>query len=416
MIYKRNLEAKIIKSLKDNPVVLINGARQTGKSTLAKQLIEQGVLKKYITLDDPNVLSALTYSPVSYLKNLPSGTVIDEVQRLPEMFLPLKKVVDEDRESGKFLLTGSANVLMLPKLADSLAGRMEIFTLRPLAQNEINQNSNNFVDYIFSDNFSSVFNFKFNTVDYFNILEKGGYPLILQLKDEESRFNWFNSYISTLLQRDIKDLANIEQIGALPNLLNLLADRIGGLLSYSDLARSSSISQTTLKRYLNLLEALFLIDYLPPWFNNFSKTLTKSPKIYLNDTGIILYLLGKNSENLKNNRILNGFIMENFIVSEIKKQASFAKKNVKISHLRTNTGQEIDVVLESREGFLIGIEVKTREIIKKDYLKNLKLLKNELKDKFKLGIIFYSGTEVIKFDKDLIALPIQSLWDFKLDQ
>lgn len=389
MLYSRYLADQIAYSLQHSPVVLVNGARQSGKSTLAQELVKNGKLQHYVTLDDPGVLSALTLSPEGYLKQLPVGTVIDEVQRWPQMFQNLKKIVDEERVPGRFLLTGSANVLMLPKLSDSLAGRMQIFTLRPLAQAEIVGSKVNFIDRIFADELN--FAPSYSEADIPALILRGGCPNIVLEQEEQARSNWFQGYVTTLLQRDVRDLAQIEQIGMLPNLLQLLADRVGGVLNYSDLARISGVKQSTLKRYLHLFEALFFINYLPAWFSNLGKALAKSPKVYLNDTGLACYLLGDDVHSLAGNRNRFGFFLENFVLGELRKQASWAEKRISFAHLRANAGQEVDCILQSANGKLVGIEMKAAEVLKTEHLKGLKWLRQQKQEQFQRGILLYQG-------------------------
>lgn len=408
----RHITLDIQAGLKQMPIVLINGARQVGKSTLANKL-EQAVEGSTIniTLDNLSQLSAAHAAPFTFIEGLTqlySLILLDEVQRAPELFLPIKEMVDENKEL-RFLLTGSANVLTLPKLADSLAGRMEIHTLWPLSQGEILGVKEQFVDRCFD---KKPF---FNTTPlrWDELMEKiilGGYPKVITEADPRRRHFWFESYLNSLLMRDVRDLMNIEGYKELPNLLKLLSARAGGLLNQSDLSRLSSINMTTLKRYIALLEALFIFVPLPAWFNNEEKRLVKSPKAYLNDTGLLCHLRGINQERLIEDRHLASSVLENYIVMELRKQMAWSNTLPKLYHFRTAAGQEVDILLQAPDGRVVGIEIKSsNEVTKKDF-HGLETLAKIATDQFHLGIVLYSGKDIIKFGENLVALPINTLW------
>jgi len=416
MPINRHLKADIQKSLQFFPVVLINGARQSGKSTIANELINEGILSDYITLDNPSVLGNLLSSPVAFLDNLPKGTVLDEIQRAAEMFTSIKYVVDKDKVNGRFLLTGSANILLLPKLSDSLAGRIAIHTIKPLSQGEIEGKKEDFVDWLFSEDFEwfKVTKTLSNTELQAKIA-KGSYPQpVVQNYPEDLQKEWYENYLNTLLIRDVKDLANIEQLGLMPQLLKLLASRTSGLLNYSDLSRTLDLPQTTLKRYLNLLQSLYLVDLLPPWYINFGKRLIKSPKIHLSDTGFSLHLTNQSLQNLQQNRTLFGQMLESFIYLELQKQIGWSKTKPDIYHYRTQTGEEIDFVLEARNSKLVAIEVKASSSFDVKDLQAIREFQKNVGDKFHRGIIFHTGQEVHRIDEKLYVLPTQTLWEERI--
>ncbi len=322
---KRKITSKLLLSLSDSPVVVIQGARQTGKSTLVKYLSEEIYPATYLTFDDLTILSAAQSNPIDFISAYTGGVIIDEVQRVPEIFLAIKRFVDRDRKPGKFILTGSANILFLPKISESLAGRVEILKLFPFSQSEISGTEKNFIDELSSNHFNTLtFEIKKN-----NLTEKiirGGYPEVLTRKDLERLRAWFSSYITTILQRDVRDISNIEKLTDLPKLLSLLASRAGTLLNIAELSRSSAIPQTTLKRYMALLEATFMINLLPAWSGNLSKRIIKTPKVYLNDTGILSYLTGFEENKVISDPLSWGRILENFVLMELIKQASWSSK------------------------------------------------------------------------------------------
>lgn len=411
MSIARTLKSNIENGLKIFPVVLINGARQSGKSTIAKELINEGKLRNYISLDDPLTLSALLASPVSFLDRLAVGTVIDEIQRASEIFTSIKYVVDKDRVNGRFLLTGSANILLLPKLSDSLAGRINLNTLRPLSQGEIEGKREDFIDWLFGDDLD-LFKVK-PCRDLFERVVRGGYPKpVFENYNEIDTELWYKDYLQTLLIRDVRDVADIEQIGAMPLLLKALSGRVGNVLNYTDLSRTlENLNAKTLSRYIQLLQTLYLVEIIPAWYSNYTKRLIKSPKVYMSDIGFAMYLLGVNSEGLEKNRILFGNLLENFVILEIQKQLGWNRKQPQLYYLRTSDGQEIDIVLEDRTGKLVAIEVKASSSFDPKDLNAIKDFRKAVGDKFHRGIIFHTGQEVHKIDENLYILPIQALWE-----
>lgn len=408
IMIERKVKPQLMAALSDSPVVLIHGARQTGKSTLVKSIAERDYPAKYITFDDSSILSAALNNPRDFISGYQGNLIIDEVQRAPEIFLAIKSSVDKNRKPGKFILTGSANVLSLPKISESLAGRMEILRLFPLSQNEISGSKKNLVEEISKNNFNP--SYRVTQDNFTNIVLSGGFPEMLTRKDRKRQKAWFNSYITTILQRDVRDIANIEKLNDLPKLLSLFASRAGTLFNYAEFSRSSTIPQTTLKRYISLFEAIFMIQVLPAWSGNLSKRLIKTPKLYLNDTGLLSHLIGFESERIISDAIMWGRILENFVFVEMLKQTSWSDFNLSLYHYRTASGQEIDFIIERNDGKLIAVEVKaTSKIDAKDF-NHIKAFANETKDKFLRGILFYTGSEIIPFSKNLIALPISALW------
>jgi predicted AAA+ superfamily ATPase len=400
-MYPRNITPSIIAALQDAPVVLLNGARQTGKSTLAEAIC-QG---RYYTLDDPSVYAAAKSDPSQFINSLPSSVILDEVQRAPELFLPIKASVDKNRKPGRFLLTGSANVLMLPNLSESLAGRMTIFTLYPLSYGERLNIREGFIDSVFQANLPSDALEPLDIQSFIQTLALGGYPEILTLNSSKRRAEWFQSYLDTLLLRDVRELANIEGLKSMPLLMEVLANRAGNLLNSSDIARTVGIPYTTLNRYMALLEAMFLVKPLQPWFSNHTKRLVKSPKVYLCDTGLLSHIRGS---EIKDTEL--GVLLENFVVSELLKQASWAEHRARLYHFRTTHGQnEVDIVLESR-GRVVGIEIKARGSISSKDFQGMRVLQEMAGDKFMRGIILYLGQHVVPFGEQFWAVPVSALW------
>jgi hypothetical protein len=405
----RKITPNVLSALKDTPVVVLHGARQTGKSTLIKELIRQKYSAEYVTLDDSSILSAASNNPRGFLEAFDKNIAIDEVQRAPELFLEIKRIVDENRKPGRFILTGSANVLLIPRISESLAGRVEILNLFPFSQNELSGSSFNILDIMFEDKIKIPAENK-SSDSLIKRIVKGGYPEVNNRLSTDRRNAWFNSYMTSILQRDIRDISNIEGMTQLPRLLNIIASRAGSLLNFAEFARLVAIPQTTLKRYFTMLNSVFMIYYLQPYSGNFSRRLIKTPKIYLYDTGLLTYLISADELRLKHEPSLSGAVIENFVLMELLKQVSWSNKLLKIYFYRTNSGQEVDFVIERSDGSIIGIEVKATHSPRAEMFNGLRHLESEYKTKFKNGYLFYNGDKIIPFAKNMTALPISTLW------
>jgi hypothetical protein len=340
---------------------------------------------------------------------LPDSVIIDEIQRAPELFLPIKASVDRNRVPGRFFLTGSADVMLLPAVADSLAGRIEIHTLWPLSQGEIFGVRESFIDRVFTDKTIEVGK-RVELPALIAAMNTGGYPDILRRDNADRRKHWFDSYVTTLIERDVRDLRNIEQLTAMPKLIDLLASRSGGLLSYADIARSAELKVTTVKAYMSLLNLLFLVIQVRPWFGNLGKRLVKSPKVYLNDTGLLCHLLGIDGDAMARDGVLLGLIFENFVAMELTKQISWSDKRPRLYHFRTENGEEVDFVLESRDGKLVGIECKLNPSAK-TASSGLRILKELTGKRFTKGIVLHAGEHMFGVDKDILAVPVSALWE-----
>ncbi len=411
-LFRRNLTARILDALRDTPVVVLHGARQTGKSTLVQQIAAGPHPAEYITLDDAVTLAAARSDPAGFVAALPTPVVIDEVQRVPELFLAIKANVDRDRRSGRFLLTGSANILFIPRLSESLAGRMELLTLYPLSQGEVEGVREAFVDRVFSDEAFPVRREHLDRQDVMHRVLKGGYPEALS-RAPRRRGAWFGSYLTTILQRDVRDLQEIDRLTELPRLLSILAARTGTLLNVADLSRSSGIPQRTLARYLTLLQATFLMRLVPAWTASVRRRLLKSPKSLAVDTGLASYLLGLDAAGLARMPDLYGYLLETFVCAELEKQIPWNEVNARSYHFRTAEGDEVDLVLESPSGTLVGIEVKASTSIGDGDFKGLRTLQALAGRKFHRGVLLYGGDTVVPFGERFIAVPLTSVWRFE---
>ena len=410
-MYRRNITDSIIEALADTPVILVNGARQTGKSTLCETIIEEGAFQgRFVTMDDPATLLAAQKDPLGFLEDLGKHVVIDEVQRTPELFLPIKKLVDEDRKGRRIILTGSADVMMLPKVGDSLAGRIEIHNLWPLSQDEMEGKKSAFLKTLINPDQK----FKNLTSPWKDIAARmrvGGYPESIARSSASRRSKWFSDYITAVLQKDIRELANIEGLTEIPNILKLIATRIGSTINMSDISRLSGVKNTTLKRYVTLLEHIFLIVNIPAWTKNAEGEFVKSPKVYLNDTGLLNHLIGQEDESFLEQRSNAGAYLENFVVLEILKQLSWSDLYLKPYHFSIHRGSEVDLVLEDRTGSVFGIEIKSSATLQDKDFNGLRKLATIADKKFKRGIVLYTGDQYLGgFGKNLNAVPISNIW------
>src|SRR5580704_9132504 len=410
-MFQRYISSPIMEALKDTPVIVINGARPTGKSTLCRQLVEEGIFDGQImTMDDPTILAAAQTDPLGFLQDLSSHAIIDEIQRVPQLFLSIKKLIDENRKERRLILTGSADVMTLPQVADSLAGRIEIHKLWPLSQAEILGKRSKFVHTLVAreGRFQSH---KHNWKEIIEAIRAGGYPEALQRETEGRKAKWFESYIGAVLQKDIRNLANIEGLTQLPNILQFIGTRVGSTVNLSDIARLSGIKNTTLQRYMALLEHVFLILKIPAWTPNIEGQFVKSPKIFLNDTGLLCHLRGESVDSLMANRTTVGAFLENFIVMEIVKQLSWSGLFLKPYHFSIHSGAEVDLILEDRKKHLYGIEIKSTASVSQSDFNGLKRLAEIAGKKFQRGIVLYGGEHMIGgFGENLQAVPISALW------
>jgi hypothetical protein len=409
-MFRRNLTHQIAIALTDTPVVLIAGARQVGKSTLARQVAGDSA-SAYLTLDDPGVLALARRDPDAFVRQPGGGiTVIDEVQREPDLFRAIKYTVDQDRRPGRFLLTGSANYLVLPRVSESLAGRIEIQALWPLSQGEREGVIDGFVDAVFDPDRSLTVTRRATRDDLLERLVTGGYPEAVARLSASRRHAWFTAYVTTLLERDVRDISNVESLTAFPRLLRLLAARAGSLVNVADVSRSTELPYTTLHRYLAILAATFILQPLPPWSANLTTRLVKSPKYFLDDSGLTAYLLDTEVPRLRRDPVLIGPLLETFVLAELRKQATWSDRTPSFSFFRTQAGAEVDIVMEARGGDVVGIEVKASSTIGPKDFRGLTLLRDALGPKFIRGIMLYTGEYTLPFGDKLWAMPVDALW------
>jgi predicted AAA+ superfamily ATPase len=405
-MYRRFIDGRVKEALADTPVVLIVGPRRAGKTTLARSI--GGKNRAYLTLDDQTTLDAARADPVSFVRGLGPST-IDEIQRAPDLLLAIKKVVDDDNRPGHFLLTGSANVLTLPKVADSLAGRMETIRMLPLAHSEIIGRPSAFLTNLFSGKSP-----KCRDVVVADALVElalaGGFPEAIDRVGERRRQDWARSYLESILTRDLRDIADVEKLTELPKFVRLLAEHAGQLVNYSEFGSGINVTHKTSQRYVGLLEKVFLVSTLQPWYANTIKRVIKTPKLQFLDTGILAASRGLTLDRLKRQRKLMGPLLENFVFTEIVKLMSWSEFRLTPYHFRNQEMDEVDIVVERDDGMVVGIEVKASATVATSDFSGMRKLTAACGEKFVFGVVLYDGDTVVPFGPKLIAAPISCLW------
>lgn len=404
----RFARSRLEDALGDSPVVLIHGPRQSGKTTLARQV---GADRNYAyySLDDDTLRAAAQADPVGFVADLPAATIIDEVQRLPELFTALKSAVDRHRAPGRFILTGSSNVLLLPRLADSLAGRMEVIRLLPLSQAEVNGSAPWFLDVFETGAFPGRDGQRLGPT-LAELVVEGGYPAARARITPARRAGWYRSYVDALVQRDVQDLSKISRLDILPRLLEVSAGQTARLLNVSDLAGPFQVSRPTIRDYVTLLERVFLIDEQPSWHTNRLSRLIKTPKLHIGDTGVGSALLRVDAASLYEDRSLLGQMVETFVYQELRKQALARTNDTAFFHFRDKDQFEVDIVIELSGRHVGGVEVKAASTVTSGDFRGLRKLAAAVGSTFTAGVVLYDGERSLSFGDGMFAVPLASIW------
>lgn len=405
-MYDRLLARKAEEALSDTPVVLIVGPRRAGKTTLARKI--GGTDRTYITLDDRTTLDAAQSDPAGFVRGLNEAT-IDEIQRAPELLLAIKRSVDEDYRPGRFLLTGSANVMTLPRVADSLAGRIETLRMLPLAHAEIAGTEPTFLDRVFARGLQGAAQATVGD-ELVRIVLAGGFPEALARASERRRQTWARSWLASVLTRDLKDLAEIEKLTELPRFVRLLAEHSGKLVNYSRFGSAIGVSHKTGQRYVGLLEQLFVVATLQPWHTNTLKRIVKTPKLHFLDCGLLAAARGLTFARLKADRGEFGGLLESFAFSEILKLMTASDLQLSPYHFRNQQMHEVDIVLERDDGMIVGIEIKAAATVRSGDFAGLRTLAEACRERFSHGVVLYDSTELVPFSDRMVAAPLSCLW------
>ena len=406
-MYGRFAEHQVKEALSDTPVVLLVGPRRAGKTTLARKMQEAG--RTYLTLDNRTTLEVAQADPVGFIRGL-DRAIIDEVQRAPELFLAIKKTVDEDYRPGRFLLTGSANVMTLPRVADSLAGRIETIRMLPLARSEITGQTPTFLERLFTGNLQGTRE-EIVGDDLVRIVLAGGFPEAIARESERRRQAWARSWLTSVLTRDLRDIAEIQKLSELPKFVRLLAEHSGQLVNYSQLGSSVDVSYKTGQHYVSLLEQVFLITTVQPWYTNVLKRIARTPKLHFLDCGLLAAARGLTFDRIKSDRGKFGTLLESFVFSEILKLMTASNLQLTPCHFRDQQMREVDIVLERDDGMIAGVEIKAAASVDSSDFAGLRVLAKACRERFAYGVVLHDSADFVPFDDKLAAAPLSCLWE-----
>lgn len=377
---------------------------------MVRQLIDSGFGARYVTLDDGAVRAAAQSDPEAFLSDLGSPLVIDEAQRAPALALAIKAAVDRKRSAGRYVLTGSADVMAMPALADALVGRMEAITLWPFSQGELEGHRERFVDDAFAVRLPSASGSDDLRRDSFRRALRGGFPELVLTRAGTRREAWYRSYVASVVDREIRDVSRIEELAELPRLLALVAGRVTDALNVSDVARALDMNKMTVSRYLALLERVFLVRRVRSWTGDIGRRVLQHPKLLIPDSGLLGHLLEVDLTRAMSDGRIGGAILENFALGEIERQLTWSRGRPSLYYLRTYDGQEIDAVLERRNGELVGIEIKSGLVADESDFAPLRTFASRVGARFKRGIVLYAGRESVAFGQRFQAMPLSALW------
>ena len=394
----------------DTRVVVVLGARQVGKSTLLEQVASaEGAGREVLTLDDQTVRSAATIDPAGFIATLDTPVAIDEIQRVPELMTEIKLRVDRDKTPGQFAITGSANLLEMKQVKDSLAGRAEYLRLHPFSQGELLGHRESFVPGLANGSFPSVTNAPVGRKAHATIVAKGGYPEI-QGRASNRRPRFFESYVEGILERDLASLGDVADRVEVSRLLQAIGATSAAELNIESLSSSLGASASTIRRHIELLEMLFLIRRLPAWSNNLLARSIRRPKIHVADTGLLAYLVGADERRIETDLDLGGMFHETFVAMELHRQISWLDDRPQLFHFRDRDQREVDLVIEHRDGSISAVEIKSAATVHERDFRGLNHLKNKLGSRFKAGAVLYTGANTVSFGERMAAVPLPGLW------
>jgi uncharacterized protein len=407
-LLERHAHARVLEALDDTRVVVVLGARQVGKSTLVQGIARHDRMP-VITFDDQAARAAAQQDPTGFVADLRTPVVIDEVQRVPDVLLAVKQRVDEDPTPGQFLLTGSANILTAPRIADALTGRAEYVRLHPFSQGELHGCRESFVSTLFAGAFPQLSGEPAGRRPYAPLIAAGGYPEAVRRRPQR-RVRFFDSYLDTIMQRDLRSIAALADSANARRLLQALASVSANEVNFESLSRSLGLANNTLRSYADLLETLFLITRLQAWSGNLFSRAIRAPKAYIADAGLLTYLLGADERRLENDLDLGGSLFESFAAMELVRQADALDDPVTLYHYRDRDRREVDVIIERRDGSILGVEVKAAASVGRSDLRGLRYLRDRIGDRFVAGVVLYTGPNTVPFGDRLAAVPLSGLW------
>lgn len=405
-LFPRLIKPRIDEAMEDTPVVLLAGPRQAGKTTLVRQIAQSGM--RYLTLDDEVTLLSARNDPVGMIRSL-DRAVIDEIQRSPALLLAIKKSVDEDRRPGRFLLTGSANLMAMPTVADSLAGRMETLTLLPLSQSEVEGTETNWLDSVFAGQLPQPGS-PARTDDLVGRVLRGGYPEAMSRLTVKRRTAWGRQYLDAMIQRDVRDVSGIEKLDKLPRFLSGLAQTAGQMCNYTQLGGQVGLDGKTASSYISVFEHMYLLKRVDVWARNRLNRVVKTPKLQFIDSGLLSTLLDLTPNEVAKDRTRFGNVLETFVFGELLKQSTTSEADYRLLYYRDADKVEVDVVVENSAGQLVGVEVKASATVKEADLRGLRKLAGLAGENFTMGVVLYDGDETMPLGDGIWAAPISTLW------
>jgi predicted AAA+ superfamily ATPase len=406
---ERHVRPAVVEALAEARAVCLLGARQTGKSTLVRAIADCEHPAEYLTLDDEATRLSAQEDPTGFIAGVSGSTVIDEVQRAPDLMLAIKERLDTNNRRGQFLLAGSANILTLPTIADALPGRVDYVRLWPFSQGELAGRRETFVDRLFGGEALRTDDAEVGRGAYAERIVAGGFP-DAQNRSPRGRARFFTSYVSTILGRDLRDIASVRDTDGIERLLRILATRSAALVSSRGISGELGIDHKTVAAHTRILEDLFLVWRLQPWHVNLGSRLVKTPKIYMTDTGLLTHLINVNAEGIVRGTAIAGPIFETFAAMELARQCEWAESPASLYHYRDNQKREVDVILELGSGEVAGVEIKTAASVQPKDLAGLRYLREKLGERFKTGVVLYTGKRTLSFGDRLTAVPLRELW------
>ena len=407
-VIDRIAHPSILTALADTRVVAVLGARQVGKSTLTWRIATADRPMAVVNLDDATLRDAAASDPAGFLAGYGRPVLIDEVQRAPDLLLAIKEIVDADTTPGQFLLTGSANILTAPKIQDALTGRAEYVTLWPFAQAEIASASTNFVDRLLDADPPRVEAAPVGRDAFVDVIARGGYPEARARSDARRR-TWYRDYITSLVERDLRDISDARRLHVVPKLLRLLAAQAANLFNSNSIAGKLNIRYETVADYTQLLETIYIVRRVQAWTPGLGSREIQHEKVYIVDSGLMAYLLGADRTRIAEDVQITGKILENFVAMEIARLAETSRLQPRQYHYRRRD-HEVDVVLETPDGRIAGAEVKAAATVRTSDYKGLAKLRGARGDEFIAGVVFYTGARTIALTDRIWAVPICSLW------
>jgi uncharacterized protein len=406
---ERHVRSAVVEALTEARAVCLLGARQSGKSTLARAIANHEHPAEYLTLDDDATRRSALEDPTGFIAGVAGAAVIDEVQRAPDLMLAIKERLDTNNERGQFLLTGSANILTLPTIADALPGRVDYVRLWPFSQGEMTGRRESFIDRLFAGESTHTDDAEVGRGAYAAQIVAGGFPGA-QDRSARGRTRFFDSYVSTVLGRDLQDVASVRDAGSIERLLRIVAARSATLVSSRGISGELGVDHKTVAAQTRILEDLFLVWRLQPWHVNLGSRQVKTPKIYMADSGLLTHLVNVDVERIVRGTTIAGPIFETFAAMELARQCDWAECSASLFHYRDKQQREVDVVLELGSGEVAGVEIKTAASVRPKDFAGLRHLRDKLGARFKAGVVLYTGKQTLSFGDRLSAVPLCGLW------